>query len=100
MTREGVAMATSLADVAHASQPRTRARAETGLVRSRRRMMDAHEELELAVEIFHELAECHELERAVVAKRLLGLEGVLGVLEDAQRTLEEAIRAPSGRSGR
>ncbi len=93
-------MATSLADVEHAQQPRTRARAETGLVRSRRRLMDAHEELELAVEIFHELADRHEIDKAAVAERLLGVEGIFGLLDDAERTLEEAIRVPSGRSGR
>lgn len=87
-------MATSLADVEHGSQPRTRARAETGLVRSRHRLTSAHEELALAIEIFRELADRRELGNSAVVERLPALEATVHVLESVRRTLDQAIQAP------
>jgi hypothetical protein len=94
-------MVTSLADVEGVPQPRTRARAETGLVRSRRRMMNAHEELELAIGILREVAGRGEVEQDALAERIPVLDEALRSLEVAQRILDEGVHAAtSGRSGR
>ena len=82
----------SLADEQPEPTPRIRERAVTGVIQARNRLASAHGELELSIQIFRELGP-----QGASPARLRSLEDALGVLEDAQRMLDEGSPVSSVR---